>query len=164
MALQAPVSDREGAMLGANYDNRIQLAQTMRKDGKEMEMMPRDAFWAPITAKRFLDLQDKGGADDFFSSDWTDVELLERLGHMSARGEEQFQVLVAFSGADEYVAKHVDSKNLSERLCRAINGGKSTAGVAQECFLPNANHNLSQSDGDKEVFAKAVASCLEKVN
>lgn len=151
-----------------NYDKMINIAQTMKKEGKENEMMPREAFWAPITAKRFLDLQEKGGSDDFFSSDWTDQELVERLGHMSRhpgrdKEQKQFQVLVAFSGADEYVPKYVESARLSERLCHAINGGERT-GVATECFLPHANHNLSQSPGDKEVFVKAVASCLKKVN
>lgn len=36
--------------------------------------MPRDTMFdrAPVTARRFLDLYDKGGDDDMFSSDLTD--------------------------------------------------------------------------------------------
>jgi hypothetical protein len=117
-----------------------------------------EAFWAPITAKRFLDLQEKGGADDFFSSDFTDEELKERLGHMSNSDR---QVIVAFSGSDEFVPKHVNPKNLSERLCKAINDGKSD-GKAKEFFLPDGNHNLSKGDGDKKKFGKEIAQCLEQ--
>jgi hypothetical protein len=69
------------------------------------------------------------------------------------------KVLVAFSGSDEYVPKELDSKRMSERLCKAINGGKD-CGVAIECFLANANHNLSESEGDKEMFAQKVAECF----
>ena len=161
MALQAPVSDREAAMTGQpKYDNMIQIANKMRQEGKETEMMPRDAFWAPITAKRYLGLHEKGGADDFFSSDWTDQELVDRLGHMS---HHERQVVVAFSGSDEYVPKHIDAKRLSERLCQAINGGK-TSGVAQELYLPNANHNLSEGPDDKEHFARKVAECMANLS
>jgi hypothetical protein len=159
IALQAPVSDREQAIWEVGkYDGMIQLANKMKQEGKEDEMIPREAFWAPITASRYLDLHEKGGTDDFFSSDWTDEELLGRLGHMSNKPDRK--VLVAFSGSDEYVPKELDSKRMSERLCKAINGGKES-GVAIECFLANANHNLSESEGDKEMFARKVAECLQ---
>ena len=189
IVLQAPVSDREEAIWETNkYDAMIKAAKKLKEEGKETEMMPREgrelflyyrrydpcpvtlllsgivcvvsAFWAPITAKRYLDLHEKGGADDFFSSDWSDEELVLRLGHMSQLADRQ--VLVAFSGSDEYVPKQLDSKKMSERLCQAINDGKSE-GVAQECFFPNANHNLSEADGDKTQFAKVVGEALSKV-
>lgn len=160
--MQASVSDREVELAdqGQN-DAMVELANKMKKEGKEAEMMPRLAHWAPITVQRYLDLHEKGGADDFFSSDWTDDELVDRLGHMSK--DPRRQVIVAFSGSDEYVPKHVDRKRLSERLCQAMNGGKSS-GVAQEFFLPTANHNLSEAKGDKELFAKKVAECLERLS
>lgn len=160
VALQASVSDREVEPEDrSNIDVNVQIANQMKRDGKETEMMPRSAHWAPITAQRYLDLHEKGGADDFFSSDWSDEELMSRLGHMSQNPKRQ--VIVAFSGSDEYVPKHVDHKLLSERLCLAMNGGKSS-GVAQEFFLPNGNHNLSLSVGDKERFARRVAESLLK--
>merc|ERR1712232_501940 len=141
--LQAPVSDREEAVWETSkYDKMLEIAAKMKGRAKENEMMPREAFWAPITAKRYLDLHEKGGADDFFSSDWSDQELVDRLGHMSSSVTTDRHVVIAFSGSDEYVPKELDSKRMSERLCQAINGGKSD-GVAQEFFLPDANHNLS---------------------
>ena len=65
--LQAPVSDREHAMMeSSTYQRNLEMALNWQKQGKEEELMPRQAFWAPITAQRFLDLQQRGGADDFF--------------------------------------------------------------------------------------------------
>lgn len=162
VTLQASVSDREVELEDQGKNNvNVEHATQMKRDGKETEMMPRSAHWAPITAQRYLDLHQKGGADDFFSSDWSDKELIDRLGHMSQNP--QRQVIVAFSGSDEYVPKHVDHKQLSERLCRAMNGGKSS-GVAQEFFLPGGNHNLSQSEGDRERFTKRVAESLKRLS
>ncbi|CAB9507258.1 Conserved hypothetical protein [Seminavis robusta] len=161
IALQAPVSDREEAVWETSkYDTYLEIANKLKEEGKELEMMPRAAFWAPITAQRYLGLHAKGGADDFFSSDWTDEELVDRLGHMSNVSDRK--VLVAFSGADEYVPKQLDCKRMSERLCKAINGGKEE-GVSVECFLPNANHNLSEAEGDKEKFAQKVAEYLRNL-
>jgi hypothetical protein len=42
IALQAPVSDREGAMLEPGYQEMINLANKMKKEGKPEEMMPRE--------------------------------------------------------------------------------------------------------------------------
>mmetsp|Transcript_11094 Transcript_11094/g.14595 ORF Transcript_11094/g.14595 Transcript_11094/m.14595 type:complete len:133 (-) Transcript_11094:1494-1892(-) len=125
-------------------------------------MMPRSAFWAPITAQRFLDLQDKGGADDFFSSDYTDMELQERLGHVGQQTYEStgLQVLVAFSGADEYVPSTVHTKHLTQRLCDAMNVHCVHRPVATSLYLPTANHNLSQGEGDATTFVAKVKELL----
>jgi len=61
IALQAPVSDREGAMAEPHYETNIAHAKKLQAMGQEEEMMPRNAFWAPITAARFLALKDVGG-------------------------------------------------------------------------------------------------------
>jgi pimeloyl-ACP methyl ester carboxylesterase len=84
VVLQAPVSDREHAAHDnpVQYQTNLELAQQMVQEGKAHEMMPRSAFWAPITAQRFVDLHDRGGADDYFSSDYTKEELEERLSHV----------------------------------------------------------------------------------
>ena len=58
--------------------------------------MPRAAHPVPITADRFLSLFAEGGADDFFSSDLSDQQLAERLGHMGLQKDRR--VLIAFSG------------------------------------------------------------------
>lgn len=164
VVLQAPVSDREDAMTRPEYQSNIDCAQSMLEQGKQDEMMPRSAFWAPITAKRFLDLQDRLGADDFFSSDLSDEELVERLGHVGQCHSLQ-AVLVAFSGADEYVAQHVDTERLTQRLCDAMNHHRpkdDAAPVAIPFYIPTANHNLSKSNGDATIFVDKVVELLQK--
>eukprot|EP00559_Dactyliosolen_fragilissimus_P001136 CAMPEP_0184861362 /NCGR_PEP_ID=MMETSP0580-20130426/6065_1 /TAXON_ID=1118495 /ORGANISM="Dactyliosolen fragilissimus" /LENGTH=381 /DNA_ID=CAMNT_0027358835 /DNA_START=379 /DNA_END=1524 /DNA_ORIENTATION=+ len=145
VVLQAPVSDREGAMLESSYNSNIKHARSLVDNQKGDEMMPRKAFWSPITAQRFLSLQDCNGKDDFFSSDLSDDQLVDRLGHVGkiydndddnynhddngdTLGEDltnkkqhlALRVLVAFSGKDEYVPDHVDKDLLLKRLCGAM--------------------------------------------
>ena len=105
IVLQAPASDREGAMIdNENYEANINHARKLQAQGKEDEMMPRDAFWAPITVYRFLSLQDREGDDDFFSSDFLDPELIVRLKHVGQCGEFfGLRALLAFSKEDEFV-------------------------------------------------------------
>lgn len=155
VALQAPVSDREGAMLEPGYADNIQTARTLVKDGKQDEMMPRSAFWAPITAQRFLDLQGMEGRDDFFSSDLTDEQLRERLAHVGDFADRR--VLVQFSGKDEYVPPSVDKRATLDRLCNAMNTAHS---VATSLNLEDANHNLSLAPGDGDTFVAKVAELL----
>ena len=50
-----------------------------------------------MTAQRYLDLHDVGGADDYFSSDLADDEMRKRCSAFGARG---VGCLVAYSGAD----------------------------------------------------------------
>lgn len=160
MALQAPVSDREGAMLEPNYKSNIQIAKELVAQSKGDEIMPRHVFWAPIMAQRFLDLQDIGGADDFFSSDFADEQLVERLGHVGSH--EKLKLLVAYSGSDEYVPKHVDRKLLTNRMVDAMNTNCQGDNVVAEAFyIETGNHNLSEGPGDGDKFVDKVAELLK---
>lgn len=161
IALQAPVSDREHAMTEPGYQQNLETAQAMRQNGQSQEMMPRDAFWAPITAKRFLALQERGGMDDFFSSDYSNEELMERLRHVGANGNRR--VLVAFSGADEYVPSHVNKQELTDRLVQAMNRDcpENEPKVAQALYLPTGIHNL-ESEADGRTFVNKVAELLNE--
>ncbi|CAI5526692.1 unnamed protein product, partial [Closterium sp. Naga37s-1] len=92
--LQAPTSDREcmeqQAREGAKgadeaFEEMKRAAHAMIAGGRGAEMMPRSADpLAPITAYRFHSLACTGGDDDMFSSDFSDKELKERLGHMGS--------------------------------------------------------------------------------
>ena len=136
--LQAPVSDREAATIyhpdasprcrteqehAAQLQSHLALAIEMDEvQNRGDEMMPRSAFWAPITARRYYDLMVKGsGLDDYFSSDYTNAELRARLSHLSFASSTLRRVIVAYSGQDEYVPSHVDTKVLLQRLCCAMN-------------------------------------------
>lgn len=171
VVLQAPVSDRESAELKPGYQKNIEHARKLAAGGEENEMMPRSAFWAPITARRFLDLQDRrppdglGGMDDYFSSDLTDEQMSERLGHVGkVGGEFGLKVLAAFSGADEYVPKQVDKRQLLDRMCGAMNGKGKDCDTATPLYLETGDHNLSKGDGEKELFVKEVGKLLNEVS
>ena len=167
VALQAPVSDRESLTLTpGDHSKHLSHAKSLLDQNKGDEMMPRSVFWAPITASRYLSLFDVNGDDDFFSSDLTDEELVDRLGHVGKCTG--LQLMAAFSKKDEYVPESVDKDILLKRLVSAMNanidgeekmqGGRS---VARGLMLENGNHNLSQGEGDAKDFVDAVGSLLK---
>ena len=127
-------------------------------------MMPRSALWAPITASRYLSLFDVNGDDDFFSSDLSDAELHDRLGHVGNFGRKTgLHVLVACSKKDEYVPSSVDPDVLMERLVMAMNSSNHDVdgtAVAGGIMLENANHNLSNDEKDRESFVEAFGKLL----
>ncbi|KAM3366327.1 hypothetical protein ACQJBY_015644 [Aegilops geniculata] len=130
--LQAPVSDREYRATLPETGEMIDLAAKMISAGREMDLMPREANSdAPITAYRFHSLCAYMGDDDMFSSDLSEDQLKQRLGHMSTT-----QCLVIFSMADEYVPEYVDKKALVDRLCRAL-------GDSEKVEIKWGNHALS---------------------
>jgi len=172
--LQAPVSDREHAMMEREaYETNLELAKSLKSsDSGGDAMMPRSAFWAPITADRYLDLHERGGADDFFSSDFSDNELQERLQHVGTctpmankdGRHTKRKALVVFSGSDEYVPEHIDSKLLTDRLVAAMNTNCEDDPVALPLFLQKSNHNLSSSEEERDTFVRKVQSLLVESN
>lgn len=112
------------------------------------------------TASRYLSLFDVNGADDFFSSDLTNDELTERLGHIGRLGEKTgLRLLAAYSNKDEYVPPQLDKDALLKRLVAAMNNGEQD-GAAEGLLLQNANHNLSDGSGDSKVFVQAVGDIM----
>mmetsp|Transcript_19826 Transcript_19826/g.25528 ORF Transcript_19826/g.25528 Transcript_19826/m.25528 type:complete len:316 (+) Transcript_19826:104-1051(+) len=164
-ALQAPVSDREHAEMEEGYAQNLALAQQMRENKKIDECMPRSAFWAPITARRFLDLQERGGTDDYFSSSYSDDELQQRIGHCvidkAGDGTCQRHGLIAYSAAEEYVPEHVDCKLLSDRLAQAMNFAVEEGPRARSICIPSANHNLSKPTSGASTFAIELSDLLK---
>jgi pimeloyl-ACP methyl ester carboxylesterase len=188
VVLQAPVSDREHAAMmtthgepSSEYVENLAIAQQLRDQGKADEMMPRKCFWAPITAQRFLDLQERGGADDYFSSDYTDDELSERLQHVGVRAlstssssssisgsSSRLRVLVAYSGLDEYVPSHVDKRKLTDRIVKAMNGGGGdnamADNVATPLYIADGIHNLQQGPGASDVLIQKIDEIFKSLN
>lgn len=130
--LQAPVSDREFRATLPETAHMIDLASKMISEGRGSDLMPRVAnLDSPITAYRYHSLCAYMGDDDLFSSDLSDDQLKQRLGHMS-----NTPCQVIFSMADEYVPDYVDKKALVNRLCRAMGG-------AEKVEIEWGNHSLS---------------------
>ena len=169
VVLQAPVSDRESLPLssshGSNHSENIKHAQSLLANGAGEEMMPRSAFWAPITAYRYLSLFDTNGDDDYFSSDLSDVELHERLGHVGKLGRTTgMHVLVAYSKQDEYVPKSIDKDALLRRLVLAMNFPVMEDDVAIGLMLEHSNHNLSNNENDQQKFVDMFEGMLYATN
>jgi pimeloyl-ACP methyl ester carboxylesterase len=173
VALQAPVSDRESSTIChgchdtptdhlEDLRKHIHLAQQMVESKREDEMMPRCAFWAPITASRYLALHEKDGMDDYFSSDIDDGELKRRLQHIGEQKSLHY-VLVAFSGSDEYVPSCTgDSEKLLLRLCQSMTSDDANSPVIVPLFLKDGNHNLSSRNGaDAEIFVLKLKDLLQ---
>ncbi|KAG8370163.1 hypothetical protein BUALT_Bualt14G0088700 [Buddleja alternifolia] len=133
--LQAPVSDREYKATLPETASMIDLASKMIGEDRGSELMPREANPdSPITAQRYYSLSAYNGDDDIFSSDFSEDQLKQRLGHMS-----NTLTLVIFSMADQYVPEYVDKKALVDRqelLCRAMGG-------AEKVEIYYGNHSLS---------------------
>nr|XP_043628171.1 UPF0613 protein PB24D3.06c [Erigeron canadensis] len=130
--LQAPVSDREFRATLPETAEMIDLASKLISEGRGSELMPREANQdSPISAYRFHSLCAYMGDDDMFSSDLSDDQLKQRLGHMS-----NTPCQVIYSMADEYVPDYVDKKALVQRLCRAMGG-------AEKIEIEWGNHSLS---------------------
>ncbi|WOH16000.1 hypothetical protein DCAR_0935549 [Daucus carota subsp. sativus] len=130
--LQAPVSDREYKATLPETAAMIDMASKMISEGRGSELMPREANPdSPITAYRYHSLCAYMGDDDLFSSDLSDDQLKQRLGHMS-----NTPCQVIFSMGDEYIPEYVDKKALVDRLCRAMGG-------AEKVEIEYGNHSLS---------------------
>ncbi|KAL6526534.1 hypothetical protein OROGR_015638 [Orobanche gracilis] len=130
--LQAPVSDREYKATFPETASMIDLASNMINEGRGSELMPMEANPdSPITAYRYHSLCAYNGDDDLFSSDFSEDQLKQKLGHMS-----NTPTLVMFSMGDEYVPEYVDKKALVERLCSAMGG-------AEKAEIEHGNHSLS---------------------
>ncbi|CAG9465134.1 unnamed protein product [Pedinophyceae sp. YPF-701] len=157
VVLQAPVSDRETFETLPDSDKLVFVANEMLASGQGEEFIPQAQLTAiggelfppgtPITARRFLDLYDRGGDDDMFSSDLTDAELRKLLGHMLG-----VPTLVLQGSNDEYVPDHVDVGVLTTRLTAAMGSS------AQARIVEGGTHGLWGKEAEAvDAIAEFVA-------
>lgn len=123
--LQAPVSDREASTLDVEQSGREKyLAQALAlvANGQGEEMLPRATLFAPICAERYVSLEKRLGDDDMFSSDLTDRELKQQMGH-----SQHSSALLLCSAKDEYVPPSVygdDAMAFFKRLAEGLRVSK----------------------------------------
>jgi pimeloyl-ACP methyl ester carboxylesterase len=136
VVLQGAVSDREFLATLRATPARLAAAQALLAAGRGAELLPRcgddedEEDDTPVCAARFVALAAVGGADDFFSSDLSDAQLRAALGHVTV------PVLLAPSGADEYVPAGVDGGALARRLAGAMHASPRV----EVCVVDGAPH------------------------
>ena len=166
IVLQAPVSDREALSVetsGNQVEALCEFAKTASKmiaEGRGEEALPRAAcqlFGPPdvITAYRFDSLTRRLADDDMFSSDLSEDEMKQKLGHVHT------PALLIASADDEYVPKTVDVSMLCHRMADAM-----AAGVARtaECLvLQQGGHGVRGQDAQAR-FVDAVARFVARLS
>lgn len=144
LILQAPVSDREVSAGKPGVAENVARAWELVKQGQGESLMPRDADWAPITAYRYLSLNGEHGDDDMFSSDFTDDQLKQRLGHIKV------PCLIAMPMADEYVPDSIDKAKISHRMAAVMRD-------ATVVLVPDGDHALYKGS---DVFLEGTYVCV----
>jgi len=162
--LQAACSDREAlvatdADLGEVTSYQAKAAQ-MLASGNGLEVMPRAASLLfgvphPVTAYRFHSLVGRMTDDDMFSSDLTDEELVERLGHVVV------PTLIALSADDEYVPQSVNVPAHATRMARSMASGVMCR--AETVVLSTGGHAASSVAGTTELVA-AIVGFLQQLD
>lgn len=123
--LQAGISDREAIPLSdSDLASSLSLAKSMVAAGQKDDHLPFSAhqgvFEAAPSAERWISLAEKGGGDDFFSSDLGDEVFEKTFGRVGRMG---VKVCVLFSGEDQHVPGWVDKEALVGRWERAVRDG-----------------------------------------
>eukprot|EP00210_Caulerpa_lentillifera_P000714 g691.t1 len=149
--LQAPVSDQDFWETLPETESRIQKAKEMVAKGCGDDIFARLEILdnAPVTAKRFLALNQRYGDDDMFSSYFSDEDLKSVLGHMK-----DLRSLVLCSENDEYIPSHVDRKKLWERI------GVAMGPLTEVHIIDGANHAI---DGKEESLRMLITQFLDKL-
>ena len=160
--LQAPVSDREaGPLSGVNVSEVVAEARLAVGAGNGSRLISHALYgFIPLSAQRALDLFDRLGADDMFSSDMTGSELSSRLGHLGRCGA---HVLLSLSMDDQYVplasAGGSGYADLGKRLLDAVTGSEGDASSATLLMINGADHALS----DKSHALQLVHAVVEQI-
>ena len=183
VVLQAPVSDREAVGLNGETVAEAAARATMLKRASALvEAGNGHVFldelmygFVPITAERYVSFHARGGPDDLFSSDFSDDELEDRLGHLSTSGQRHslglsqekvpdhpgLRVLFVHGLDDEYVPPTVDVRDLSARFTAAAGGSDyDDLPNARALLIEGANHNLASPAEASQIFVEAVGQLL----
>jgi len=143
--LQAPVSDREAFAIEQppqTIKDILEVSKKLISNGEGQTIVHSLYGIAPLSAARAIDLFEKNGLDDMFSSDFTDEELCSRIGHMF-----DFPTLFVISLSDEYVPEFVYPK-LGLRFKETVPG-------SSLCMIEGAIHSLASPEQAASQFLNA---------
>ena len=152
--LQAPVSDREAAE-GSGVGPEVVTTARRHVDAGEGETLVHSLYGiAPLSAQRTVDLFERMGKDDMFSSDLSSAELSARLQHMAA-----VPTMLALSMADEYVPCAKQPGEYS-----ALGARMAAAAEAEVLELADADHALSKPAAASKRFVHEVSARLGAIS
>ncbi|KAK6866154.1 hypothetical protein PG995_002682 [Apiospora arundinis] len=148
--LQAPVSDREGSLVGKGaeeekkLDEIISIAKYMISSGKGDHPMSHDhlseGYDRPMSARRFYALHAKDGDDNYFGSD------LSKEAASAFWKKIDKPLLILHSAEDRYIDPSVDKK-------AQIEGWKALCipGIVSDLsgVIPGAGHSVRQPEGEE---------------
>jgi len=160
--LQGGVSDREAwaDMLSAEeekraFDGIVCKAKEMIDAGDERGIVPMKdnvvakELGAPMSAYRTYSLLAKGGDDDYFSSDLSDVHFATTFGKIP----HATRMCLLLGAEDPYVPKSVDKTALLQRWTRIVREGEGEVDEKHGGIVEGAHHNLN---GDPEEVVKGL--------
>eukprot|EP01130_Rhizamoeba_saxonica_P008835 TRINITY_DN3580_c0_g2_i1.p1 TRINITY_DN3580_c0_g2~~TRINITY_DN3580_c0_g2_i1.p1 ORF type:complete len:286 (+),score=51.85 TRINITY_DN3580_c0_g2_i1:53-910(+) len=139
--LQGPVSDRQ-FYESMDVKGSVKIATDLVNSDRGNELMPVETDEVPITAYRFHSFTTRLSDDDMFSTDLTEQELINKLGHISV------PCLIAFSENDEFVPEgcKVGIPILGATMCKVVTEvGKSE--LCKVVYIDNANHAITNTEG-----------------
>jgi pimeloyl-ACP methyl ester carboxylesterase len=163
VVLQAGASDGEAYVLlngQETYDKNLKLAREWVATGHGQDVLPAAVcssfFNTPISAQRWVDIMEKKGPEDFFSTDLTVDDMSKTFGRINV------PLLVCFSGNDEFVPKEADKAALVERFRQATaeNIWSRHSGIVK-----GATHNVNEKSepGAVEDLIGRISKFLEDV-
>ncbi|PHH83726.1 hypothetical protein CDD82_3800 [Ophiocordyceps australis] len=148
--LQATVSDREFLETQADYQEKLDFANALIKEGKSNFCIPRDdPDEVAMSAYRVHSLYAKGGDDDYFSSDLSNKTVVDFWKRF------QKPVMVLLSEKDEFV--QVSKKDQLQRYQEANPEWVSPLSG----LIPNATHSLWEDAAAHDWVAERVVAFLK---
>ncbi|KAL1919856.1 uncharacterized protein VTP21DRAFT_1787 [Calcarisporiella thermophila] len=145
LVLQGPVSDREYFLSNSEQlPEWVEQAKSMIAEDKGSELMPRIVDNTPITAERYYSLYGIGGADDFFSSDLSLVQMRELFKNL------QYPMILLHSRDDECVPSYVDKQVVLNRIREACGSE-----LVRETLVIDGDHCITQPK-DQDMLAEIV--------
>ncbi|KAK8114827.1 hypothetical protein PG999_006896 [Apiospora kogelbergensis] len=148
--LQAPVSDREGSLVGKGAEGEkrldaiVSIAKDMISSGKGDHPMSHDDltedYDRPMSARRFYALHAKDGDDNYFGSN------LSKEAASSLWKKIDKPLLILHAALDRYIDPSVDKKAQIDDWKALCNPGVASdfSGV-----IPGAGHSVRQPEGEE---------------
>lgn len=132
------------AYLGDNYKKYLALAEEKEREGKRLELMPKEAFIYPISAKTFLRYA-KNNKEIDFAQYGKDTEF-ERLNHITA------PLFMRWGNDNEMILQE------AEELVTNVNNNMRNPNK-DIAYIDGANHSYT---GKEEIVAEQIIKFINK--